>query len=57
MVRGINLLVKMAYIKFFDKTVVDMFRDVVAKYPNRVMFVNASDETEWTYSKVLIRPF
>ena len=41
----------MAYIKWKDVTIVSAFRATVAKYPNRVMYVNASLGTEWTYSK------
>ena len=42
----------MAYIKAYDVTIVTAFRATVAKFPNRVMYVNASIGTEWTYSKV-----
>ena len=52
LVRGLKLLVRMAYLKTLDKNVVTMFRQTVDKYPERVMFVNANDGTEWTYSKV-----
>ena len=43
----------MAYIKAYDVTIVTAFRATVAKFPNRVMYVNASIGTEWTYSKVM----
>jgi solute carrier family 27 fatty acid transporter 1/4 len=42
----------MAYIKAYDVTIVTAFRATVAKFPNRVMYVNASIGTEWTYSKM-----
>ena len=43
----------MVYIKVHDMTIISAFRATVAKYPNRVMYVNASLRTEWTYSKVM----
>ena len=43
----------MAYIKMQDVTIVTVFRATVAKYPNLVMYVNASLGMEWTYSKVM----
>ena len=51
--RGLKLLFSMAYIKAYDVTIVTAFRATVAKFPNRVMYVNASIGTEWTYSKVM----
>ena len=52
LVRGMKLLFTMFYVKTFDINIVKAFRGVLKKYPNRVMFVNASTSEEWTYAKV-----
>ena len=52
LVRGLKLLFTMFYVKTFDINIVKAFRGVLKKYPNRVMFVNASTSEEWTYAKV-----
>jgi hypothetical protein len=54
LLRGLKLLFRMAYVKAMDLNMVKLFRKTVARYPNRVMYVNATNGTEWTYSKVLI---
>lgn len=49
--RGLKLIYRMLYVKMVDANVVTVFREVHAKYPHRVMFVNAGTGEEWTYSK------
>ena len=49
--RGLKLLFRMIYVKRKNLTVVQAFRQTVAKYPHRVMFVNAGTGEEWTYAK------
>ena len=51
LVRGLKLLLRMAYIKMFNVNIVRVFRSTLSRYPNRVMYVNAASGAEWTYSK------
>ena len=50
--RGLGVIFSMAYVKYFDRNVVYMFRRMVEKLPNKVVFVNATDGGEWTYQQV-----
>ena len=42
----------MVYVKTFDISIVKAFRQVLQNYPNRIMYVNALTQEEWTYAKV-----
>ena len=50
--RGLKLLTTMVYVKTFDISIVKAFRQVLQNYPNRIMYVNALTQEEWTYAKV-----
>lgn len=52
LIRGVKLLFRMAYIKLYNVNIIGVFRATLSRYPNRVMYVNASSGAEWTYSKV-----
>ena len=49
--RGIYIVFAIIYVKTFDMNVVKLFRQTLKKYPNRIMYVNASTGKEWTYSQ------
>ena len=42
----------MGYVKYGDKSVVTVFREVVKEYPHKVMYINATDDKKWTYTEV-----
>ena len=49
--RGLKLIFRMIYVKTFDITIIKAFRQVLRKYPNRIMLVNATNGKEWSYSQ------
>ena len=49
--RGLKLIFRMIYVKTFDITIIKAFRQVLGKYPNRIMLVNATNGKEWSYSQ------
>ena len=52
--KGLKLLFTCKHmVKFFDWTVISLFRRCVAKYPKNVMMVNAANDEEWTYTEVM----
>ncbi|XP_059094416.1 long-chain fatty acid transport protein 4-like [Tigriopus californicus] len=50
--RGIGILTTLAYYKYMDKNVIQVFRSVVKKSPKNVMLVNCGTGQEWSYSQV-----
>jgi hypothetical protein len=52
--RGLRVIRDMFAVKYFNQTYQQMFRKVVKKYPNKILFVNTTDDSTWTYSQVLL---
>lgn len=50
--RGIGILGYLAYYKHTDKNVIQVFRQVVKKYPKNIMLVNCGTGQEWSYTQV-----
>ena len=50
--RGCRALCYLLYFKFTNANVVSRFRQMLAKFPNRVMYVNATNDEEWTFQQV-----
>lgn len=50
--RGIKVLGFTAFVKYFDCNSVYMFRRVVKRTPNKVVFHNLNDGSKWTYTQV-----
>ncbi len=46
------MLFYLNYFKFRNINVVRRFRSVVSWYPERVLFINAENEEEWTATEV-----
>lgn len=42
----------MGFVKYGDQNVVNIFRQVVNKHPGKVMYINATDDSKWTYQDV-----
>ena len=54
LVRGLKLLGRMAWVKWNDIPITELFRRTAAAYPQKVMFVNVSSGQEWTFSQVCL---
>ena len=55
MKKGIHMLLYCKYlVKWYDYTVVSLFRQTVQKYPNKAMLVNCATGKEWTYTEVIL---
>ena len=55
MEKGFRMLFYCKYlVKWFDYTVINLFRKTVQKYPNKAMLVNCASGKEWTYTEVMI---
>jgi hypothetical protein len=50
--RGFRLLFRINWALFKDMTVVSTFREVLKRNPDKVMYINCTDNTEWTYQQV-----
>ena len=52
--RGCRALCYLLYFKFTNANVVSRFRQMLAKFPDRVMYVNATNDEEWTFQQVIM---
>ena len=43
------------YFKVTNTNVVGRFRTMLDKFPDRVMYVNATNDEEWTFQQVILR--
>jgi len=50
--RGLRVLRDCLLVKFKNQTVPDVFRQVVAKHPHKVMLINSSTGAQWVYQDV-----
>ena len=53
--RGCRALLYLLYFKVTNTNVVSRFRTMLAKFPDRVMYVNATNDEEWTFQQVILR--
>ena len=55
MEKGFRMLFYCKYlVKWYDYTVINLFRKTVQKYPNKAMLVNCASGKEWTYTEVIL---
>ena len=55
MEKGFRMLFYCKYlVKWYDYTVINLFRKTVQKYPNKAMLVNCASGKEWTYTEVML---
>ena len=52
--RGCRALCYLLYFKITNTNVVSRFRAMLAKFPDRVMYVNATNDEEWTFQQVTL---
>ena len=50
--RGCRALLYLLYFKITNTNVVSRFRTMLDKFPDRVMYVNATNDEEWTFQQV-----